>query len=212
MLRQGADSLVEGVPLRGFRSGSSPSVGTPTDTRSRSVLSRPKSARANDFFVVQESPRAMNIESVTHQVLERLDALISKGEAVLATHSPNPPNVIGFPTLASDEFSEWSTQSLTYLKNLFGESHTYTEAFASAVEREGYTGSVKTGLGVLRASKQDVEGGYMRDVRTLVSAEVFSSFLEMASTSLKRDIRIQLRCWPEPCSRMDCGGLPSEAK
>lgn len=122
----------------------------------------------------------MTVESARQQVLARLDALIAKGEAVLATHSPNPPNVIGFPTLGSDEFSEWATQSVAYLKNLFGESHTYTEAFASAVDREGYTGSAKKGLGVLRASREDVEGGYLRDVRALVSAEVFSDFLEMA--------------------------------
>lgn len=39
---------------------------------------------------------------------------------------------------------------------------------------------VKTGQGILRAVREDVEGGYLTDIRTLISAEVFTDFLEMA--------------------------------
>ncbi len=37
---------------------------------------------------------------------ERLDRLIAKGEAVLRTHCPNPPGVIGFPTLDAGAFTQ----------------------------------------------------------------------------------------------------------
>ena len=35
-------------------------------------------------------------------------------------------------------------------------------------------------MAILRAAEEDIEGGYLQKVETLVSAEVFSDFLEMA--------------------------------
>ena len=48
--------------------------------------------------------------------IERLQQLIQKGQVVLQTHRPNPPNVIGFPTLDSGQFTAWQTQVLSYLQ------------------------------------------------------------------------------------------------
>ena len=53
--------------------------------------------------------------NVKDDVLRRLDALLQKADAVLATHKPNPPNVSGFPTLESQAFTEWQT-GLDYQK------------------------------------------------------------------------------------------------
>lgn len=113
-------------------------------------------------------------------VASRLLALADKGEEVLATHRPNPPNVIGFPTLDSGRFSEWRTQSLAFLRNVFGEGHVYPSSFADATDRGGHTGEAQRGVGILRAAREDIEGGYLTSVEALVSAEVFSDFLDMA--------------------------------
>ncbi len=40
--------------------------------------------------------------------------------------------------------------------------------------------SIQGGLGILRAVKEDIKGGYLTDLRTLISAEVFTDFLKMA--------------------------------
>lgn len=48
--------------------------------------------------------------SVDERVIARLGQLIERGDQVIATHRPNPPGVIGFPTLDSGAFSEWQTQ------------------------------------------------------------------------------------------------------
>jgi len=108
-----------------------------------------------------------------------LGQLIEKGDQVLATHRPNPPGVYGFPTLDSGAFSEWQTQALSFLTRLLGPGDTYVETFREEVE-QGHAGSVKQGQGILRAVREDVELGYLTNVRTLVAAEVFSDFLEMA--------------------------------
>jgi hypothetical protein len=118
----------------------------------------------------------MNVKA---DVVRRLDSLLQKADTVLATHKPNPPNVIGFPTLDSQAFTEWQTQSLTYLVNLLGPDHTYVDHFRKQVT-QGFTGSVKSGKGILQAVREDIEAGYLTRIETLVSADIFDDFLEMA--------------------------------
>jgi hypothetical protein len=115
---------------------------------------------------------------VDKRLLKRLDELIAKADAVLATHTPNPPNVIGFPTLDSGAFTEWQTQSLAFLVNLLGNDHVYVASFRDEVT-QGFTGTVKSGKGILTAVREDVAGGYLTRLKTLVAAEVFSNFVEM---------------------------------
>lgn len=118
----------------------------------------------------------------------RIERLLAKGDSVLATHRPNPPNVIGFPTLDYGAFAEWRTQSLTLLTNLLGPEHVYVASFEADVE-QGYTNSVKSGIGILKAVREDLEDGYLTDVRTLVSAEVLTDFLAMVEHLLELDYK-----------------------
>jgi hypothetical protein len=112
-------------------------------------------------------------------VLSRLDRLIARADEVLATHRPNPPNVIGFPTLDSEAFATWQTQSLAFLTNSLGPEHLYVQQFRERVEA-GFTGSVESGRGILRAVREDVADGYLSRLQALVAAEVFSDFIDMA--------------------------------
>lgn len=48
----------------------------------------------------------MNIQE---EIVCRLQILIQKADQVIATNKPNPPGVIGFPTLSSELFSEWAS-------------------------------------------------------------------------------------------------------
>lgn len=124
----------------------------------------------------------MNIKD---EVLQRLDALLQKADAVIGTHSPSPPGTIGFPTLDSQAFTEWQTQSLTYLINLLGPDHTYVDHFRKQVT-QGFIGQVKSGKGILQALQEDIEGGYLKRIETLVSADIFNDFIEMAEYLLSQ--------------------------
>ena len=115
----------------------------------------------------------------------RIGRLLEKGSTVLGTHSPNPPNVIGFPTLDPGSFAEWRAQSLSLLTDLLGADHVYTTDFVQKVGK-GYTSSVEAGLGILKAVAEDLDDGLLTDVQTLVSAEVFTDFLGMAEHLLER--------------------------
>lgn len=118
----------------------------------------------------------------------RIEQLLAKGNAVLETHSPNPPNVIGFPTLDPGAFTEWRTQCLALLRNFLGTEHTYVASFEGVVGG-GFTGSVEAGVGILRAVREDLQDSYLTDVRTLVSADVFTDFLDMAGHLLEREYK-----------------------
>lgn len=113
------------------------------------------------------------------KVLDRIDRLLAKGQAVLNTYKPAPQNVIGPGSVGAEEFAEWRTQVLSFLTNLLGPGHVYVQSFETSVKGRRQS-EVKTGQGILRAVREDVEGGYLTDVRTLVSAEVFTDFLDMA--------------------------------
>jgi len=118
-------------------------------------------------------------------IVSHLQALIQKADDVLATHTPNPPNVIGFPTLKFEPFSEWQSQSLAYLSNLLGPNHVYLQKFEEQV-KQAYTSHVSIGKGILKAVKEDIQGGYLKKIESLVSADIFSDFLEMAEYLLSQ--------------------------
>ncbi len=118
----------------------------------------------------------------------RIDHLIAKGKRVLATHRPPSPNVIGFPTLDAGAFAGWRTQCLSLLTNLLGADHPYAVSFEADV-KEGYRSSVRIGVGILRAVREDLQDGFLTNVRTLVSADVFADFLDMAKHLLDRQYK-----------------------
>ena len=102
----------------------------------------------------------------------RTDQLISKGRCVLTTHTPNAPAVIGFPTLDRGAFTEWRTQSLSMLTNLLGSEHVYVASFRQELEKRAYKSCAEAEIGILNAVGEDLEGGYLTNVRTLVSVVV----------------------------------------
>lgn len=93
--------------------------------------------------------------------LEKVQHLIDKGHEVLRTHRPNAPNVFGFPTLDSGAFAAWKSQSLQFLESRLPPTSPYVETFRDAVKRDGFQGSVKSGIGVLESIKEDLEAGDM---------------------------------------------------
>lgn len=91
-------------------------------------------------------------------ILEKVNSLIEKGKAVLASHRPNPDGVIGFPTCDAGLFTTWKTQSLSFLEKQFSSTSPYCLEFQEKVKR-AYTGSISTGIGVLEAVKEEIESG-----------------------------------------------------
>lgn len=117
------------------------------------------------------------------QLLARADALIAKGEALLAAQKSPPANVISDNYVPSEDFATWRTQSVAFLTELAAASpaaRSYCDSFEAQVQPHGYAGYTQTGVGILRGAREDIAAGHLIRVRQLVAAELFSDFLEMA--------------------------------
>jgi hypothetical protein len=76
-------------------------------------------------------------------------------------------------------FSEFSTASLSFIENVYGKDHTYYKSFQQDVTEE-YPSNTERGRGILRSIKSEIEGNWLVTMKGLISAEIFSNFIEMA--------------------------------
>jgi len=107
-------------------------------------------------------------------LLKRVEELIQKASEVRKTETITR-TVRWFDM---EFFVEWKTNSLSFLERNFYQTP-YYNSFSSGVGAN-VGRSVESGLGVLKALKEDIEKGYLTRHRTLVIADVFSDFLNMA--------------------------------
>ncbi len=113
------------------------------------------------------------------RILDRLNSLISTGDRVLATKYDKPVRgMIHLDRVDAGLFQQWRTSSLAFL-NTFPSEYIYGCEFEGTCKESGYD-DAERGVAILRAAKEDIEGGYLQKVEALVSASVFSDFLEMA--------------------------------
>ena len=117
------------------------------------------------------------------RITERLGKLIEKGEVVRSSFSKHRSE---FGTIVDtyDEglYSEWSSQALVCLIQVFGDNHAYAEGFKSkAIDNDWrYPSYVEEGLGILRAAQEDFKEGYLDDIKVLVAAELITDLLDQA--------------------------------
>lgn len=109
--------------------------------------------------------------------------LISKGDALPARPS-GQQYTIGPTRLEARPFAEWYAQALAYLRSSLPAGHTFIEQFVAVASPKKPNDPVidnrEAGVGVLSGFLADVRDGYLRELRALVAAEVFTDFLEMA--------------------------------
>jgi hypothetical protein len=107
------------------------------------------------------------------KVLGRLDSLIEMGERVLAAPSSDRRWV------DTGLAQQWRTSSLTFLSATLGSENVHYREFEERC-KWSQRHEAERGLAILRAVREDIAGGYLQKFETLVSASVFSDFLEMA--------------------------------
>lgn len=118
------------------------------------------------------------------QLITRLERLVAKGETVGRTRRNISSNVITADVLEFAPFAEWRSQSSSLLSGVLGTDHVYAKSFDRDV-RSPSPSSVNLGVGTLRADLEDARLGLLADLRSLLEAEVFADFLEMAQHLLQ---------------------------
>jgi hypothetical protein len=121
-------------------------------------------------------------------IYRKVEKLQRKGDWVLSRTERDPYDPMGRPNLDYGAFVGWQTQCLSFLTRLLRKGDPYLEGFRSAVTGP-YPSHVSAGLEILRALREDIEGGYFRSFRALVQADLFADFLEMAQHLLENQYK-----------------------
>lgn len=113
------------------------------------------------------------------KVIQKIDRLIEKGDIAKEAYIPSPPQTIGFGHLDHALFNEWKSGSESLILHVVGREVNYYANFVEKTEKPQKS-SVESGVGILRALREDIEGGFLVEVKDLAMAEIFSNFLDMA--------------------------------
>ncbi len=110
------------------------------------------------------------------QVKDRVNELIALADRVISTDRSSE---YGGNYVQTEIFQEFRASGLSFFRNTFGEQHPFYKEFERKVS-DTYTYHTEEGRGILKAAKQEIDGGWIFTVKGIVSAEIFSDFLEMA--------------------------------
>ncbi|MVM31197.1 hypothetical protein GO755_14235 [Spirosoma sp. HMF4905] len=106
------------------------------------------------------------------ELLKRINFLIKKGNDVLKT------TYIDYGTYVDGGLAGgYRSAVLSFISSLFGESHPYFSQLSEMKGNQKYV--TDTAIAILKSIKEEVKNGWLFSYRQLITAEVFSDFLEM---------------------------------
>ena len=114
---------------------------------------------------------------------DRINQLISLADKTLDSAGSDTAAYVTY-----ELFNEFKTSSLSTIRNIYGVDHSYYTNFNEAVYKN-YTSHVLCGKGILKAIKSEIDGGWIFTMKGIVSAEIFSDFLDMSDYLLKESYK-----------------------
>lgn len=118
---------------------------------------------------------------------DRITQVIDLANRTLATKQTSS-GMITSTWVNSELFFEFRTSSLSFILNLYGENHPFYKDFNKIVAK-AYPYDIEQGRGILKSIKTEIDNGWLTSLKGLVSAEIFSDFLEMADHLLKENYK-----------------------
>lgn len=115
-------------------------------------------------------------------LIQRVDLLIRKANEIIQTVKGDSNYV------DSELFYAFRSSSLSFLAMTFGKDHTHYDEFNSKIIQETLY-DAQLGRGILSAAREELAGGWLSTTKGLVSAEIFSDFLEMAQHLLDEEYK-----------------------
>lgn len=129
------------------------------------------------------------MNSTTPKLIERASQLLTKAQSVASTRYNNSSgHAVAPDRVNSAIFHEWKNNSQNFISMVCGENSSYYKNFVEEV-KGAFPSEVDHGTGILKALKEDLELGYLTRVRDLVSAEIFTDFIEMAQHLLENSYK-----------------------
>ena len=118
-------------------------------------------------------------------LLIRIDHLIKQGNAVLATkqRSDFMGNYVDMGLQIG-----FRSASLSFIRNLYGETHPFFKTFDERVKGQAYY-EAENGINILKSIRDEVENDWLISIKEMVSAEIFTDFLEMSKYLLDQNYK-----------------------
>jgi hypothetical protein len=82
--------------------------------------------------------------------------------------------------LSNELLRQLELGGLSFLEKVFGKEHIFYKGYISAFSSYYEHTRVQYAKGVLSAAKAEIDGGWLFEIKGIVSAEIFSDFIEMA--------------------------------
>lgn len=111
-------------------------------------------------------------------ILGRVDELLALGKEVQATLRPVPG--VSWRDVDEGKIKGFRAAVLSFIERQYGRDHTHYIEFSKAVSGH-HENHIASGLAILSAIRGEISGGWLVSVKSLIAAEIFSDFLEMAS-------------------------------
>jgi len=106
----------------------------------------------------------------------RIDSLIELANQTLATSSDIG---YGISVVNPEKHMQLRSSSLSLIENIYGTGHSFYKEFDKTT-KEARPSDVRHGIGILNSIKSEFDGGWNASYKGIISAEIFSDFLEMA--------------------------------
>jgi len=117
---------------------------------------------------------------IDERIRQRFDELAEKAKKVNA--STQVVDVAAY--VDGDKFQEWATAALNLLKNVFGEGsiqyRNLQEIYAKFIHI-AYKESFDRCLAIVKAAREDYEGGYLFDLKQKVNRQLYENILKGAT-------------------------------
>jgi hypothetical protein len=125
-------------------------------------------------------------------IREKFKNLLIEGEKIMRfsgwdghTFKENKPNSI--------DYRRFRTEAMNLIKRVCGEGSDHYQELKRLAEGERSSENsyyFKDCFGVLQAAERDFEGGYLFDMRSIISAELLGDFMDQAETLFQGDFYI----------------------
>lgn len=115
--------------------------------------------------------------------LERVVLLIELAREVMKTRYSSD-GYIAADSVQTEIFSELRSSSLSFIRGLYNENHPFYTDFDRKVHI-GHAYEIEVALGILNSVKTEIQNGWIVSLKGLVSAEIFTDFIEMSEYLLE---------------------------
>lgn len=121
-------------------------------------------------------------------LLERLEYLFDLASKSLSTRFSTEDSFFIHYWVKREPFNEFKVASLSFILNLYGVNHPYYINFKQSVD-QNKPECVEAGRGIINSIRTEIEKDWLSTFKGLLSAEIFSDFLDMAEYLLEQDYK-----------------------